>query len=257
MQLTSEDIIVFTDGASRGNPGPGGWAAILILPEQNQDELKVIELGGREARTTNNRMELRAAIEVLSFLERCRLQAKSYKLAIYTDSAYLVNGITKWIYSWEQRNWVTMNKKPVLNKDRWEQLAELTRKYAERTRNEIQWKLVGGHVGIAGNMRCDEIATAFADALSPELYSGVLKNYSIPNILDITEGALLSEKKEAGKARSAAKAYSYVSFADGAIRTHKTWAECEARVKGVSGARFRKVFSPEDEKRLVSEWNAT
>jgi len=243
--------IVFTDGSSRGNPGPGGFGAILILPAQNERNIEyrienreVKELGGREERTTNNRMELVAAIKALEFASS--LNAK--RLTLYADSSYLVNGITKWVYSWERRNWVTMDKKPVLNKDLWERLSELSRG------KQIEWKLVGGHVGVAGNMRCDEIATAFADNLPPKLYSGPLKTYPIKNIFDINEDTLLAEKKESGRAHSNAKAYSYVSLVDGVIHTHKTWAECEARVKG-NQARYKKALSREDEMQIIAEFS--
>jgi len=258
-----DSVIVFTDGSSRGNPGPGGWGAIVVKHddsrnnvERTQNDAEVVELGGREEHTTNNRMELVAAIKALKFASS--LNAK--RLTLYADSSYLVNGITKWVYSWERRNWVTMDKKPVLNKDLWEKLLELSRG------KQIEWKLVGGHVGVAGNMRCDEIATAFADlpvqtsggslrGFEPvKLYTGPLSKYPIKNILDINEDSLLAEKKESGRAHSNAKAYSYVSLVDRVIQTHKTWAECETRVKGKK-AKYKKVLSTEEEKSLIEEWS--
>ncbi len=238
--MKPDAITIFTDGSSRGNPGPGGFGAIVIA------EGKVTELGGREERTTNNRMELMAAIAALSHLQNLKLKTDNIKLL--TDSAYLVNGITKWVYSWEHRNWVTIDKKPVLNKDLWEQLMELVKL------RKVEWKVVGGHIGVPGNMRCDEIATAFADNLPPKLYSGILEKYSIKNILDVREDAGLAAEKSAGKNRSNAKAYSYVSFVDGKVETHKTWAECEARVKG-KPARFKKVLTAAEEAALIDEWS--
>ncbi|MDO8564473.1 MAG: ribonuclease H [bacterium] len=244
MNLTSNGIIVFTDGASRGNPGPGGWAAVLV-GKFTAESVEVIELGGYEERTTNNRMELSAAIEALSFLSKVNGQGS---MVIYTDSAYLVNGITKWVFSWERRNWVTVQKEAVLNKDLWETLLELSRG------KKIEWKLVGGHVGVAGNEQCDKIATLFADGLPPPLYKGSLENYSVKNILETAEDTGKADEKRESRTRSGKKAYSYVSRVDGRVETHKTWAECENRVKGKSGVKYQKVFSPEEERARIEEW---
>ena len=238
MYLSS--ITIFTDGSSRGNPGPGGFGAIIV------SEGRVSELGGREGHTTNNRMELQAAISALSYVST--LQLKTLNLKLFTDSSYLVNGITKWVYSWERRNWVTMDKKPVLNKDLWEKLLAIT------IYRNCEWRLVSGHVGVAGNVRCDEIATAFAGGLSPQLYSGLLASYPVENVLDISHDATAAQEKSANRAHSSAKAYSYVSLVGGVVQTHKTWPECEARVKGKS-AKYKKVLSADEEKKLIGEWS--
>lgn len=246
--MSLESITIFTDGSSRGNPGPGGFGAIVIAPKNDEvgsKNYEVKEMGGRENHTTNNRMELQAAISALSYLKTFNFQLST---TLYTDSAYLVNGITKWVYSWERRNWVTMDKKPVLNKDLWEQLMELVKL------RKVEWKTVGGHVGVAGNVRCDEIATAFADNLPPKLYAGPLSGYGIKNILDIKHDEGSAKEKSASRAHSNAKAYSYVSLVGGVVQTHKTWAECEARVKG-KPAKFKKALSANDEQALISEWN--
>lgn len=219
-------IIIFTDGASRGNPGPGGWGVVMVY-KSGVEDFKVVELGGREEHTTNNRMELTAAIKSLEF--SYTLNPKPYTLTIYTDSKYLIDGITKWIFSWEKRNWVTKNKEPVLNKDLWEKLLELTKF------REIEWKYVGGHSGIAGNERADQIATEFADERVSNFFSGDISKYKI-DILNLNG----EEKKKSSKNRSRSKAYSYLSMVEGVIEKHKTWAECEKRVRGKSGARFKK-----------------
>ncbi len=186
----SHEVIIFTDGAARGNPGPGGYAAIIVL--QNNDSgssklefrslknIHITEIGGGEVHTTNNRMELRAAIEALSFISKSQ-NLKISKLTVYTDSSYLANGITRWIHGWQKKGWKTANKKPVLNQDLWEQLLRYSTIY--RT---ITWKQIAGHADTAGNIRADEIATAFADGENPKLYSGVLKNYRIKNILNVS-----------------------------------------------------------------------
>lgn len=236
-------IFIFTDGSSRGNPGPGGWGVVIV---NNDDKLKVQELGGREENTTNNRMELTAAIQALSYLSN--LQLKTYNLKLFADSSYLVNGITKWIYGWQKNGWKTKTKDPVENKDLWEELIAVTEG------KKIDWKIIGGHVGVAGNERCDEIATAFADNAKPRLYNGPIEKYPIKNILDIK----FDEEKKTNKAedrnRSRAKAYSYVSLVNGVIKTHKTWGECEARVKGKSGAKYKKALSPEEEKEIIKSF---
>lgn len=245
-------ITIFTDGASRGNPGPGGFGAIIILPRQNDEKYDVrfmiYELGGREEKTTNNRMELRAAIEALSFIHKSKI-INHKSILTYSDSAYLINGITRWIRGWQKNGWKTKNKKDVENRDLWEQLLRYSTIY--RT---IAWKLVGGHTGVRGNTRCDEIATVFADGKQPFLYKGPLNDYPIKDILDITHNNSLLQAKGEKRARSAAKAYSYVSMVNGAIQVHSTWGACEARVKGKK-AKYQKVFSADEERKLIVAWS--
>lgn len=248
MNLNSHDIVVFTDGSSRGNPGPGGWAAVIVYNDGGlkveSGKWKVAEIGGREEHTTNNRMELQAAIAALSSILNSQ-----FPIRVYTDSNYLVNGITKWVHGWKKNSWITSQKKPVENRNLWEQLLNVT------IYRNILWKQVGGHVGVAGNERCDEIATAFADGVPLKLYSGSLAEYPIKNILDITEDILARATKSSSSAHSRAKAYSYVSRVDGKIQTHKKWGECEQRVKGKSGAKFKKSVSPSDEKAIIASWS--
>jgi ribonuclease HI len=136
----SETVVIYTDGACKGNPGPGGWGAWLRWGEHER------ELFGGEAQTTNNRMELTAVIQALASLKRgCRV-------AIYTDSAYVRNGITSWIHAWKQRGWRTVDKKPVKNVELWQRLDELN------ALHDVQWHWVKGHDGDPGNERADELA---------------------------------------------------------------------------------------------------
>lgn len=251
-----KNITIFTDGSSRGNPGAGGWAAVIVLSENN-DNVKfpmtnVKEIGGREEKTTNNRMELTAVIKGLQQYQISNLPAgragDKCQIKICTDSSYVLNGITKWVYSWERRNWTTVNKEPVLNKDLWEELLNLVRN------KKIDWKLVEGHVGVTGNERADVIATAFADGENIKLYEGSISGYSVKNILDISFHKDKKADKDGSKKKSTGKAYSYVSEVLGKVETHKTWKECEARVKGKK-ARFRKALSAEDEKALIVEFS--
>ena len=139
-------VDIYTDGACRGNPGPGGWGAILVYQGREK------ELSGGEAETTNNRMELTAAIESLKALkEPC-------EITLTSDSKYLVDGIQKgWAASWKKKGWKKSDNSPALNPDLWDQLLTLTE------RHEITWVWVKGHVGHPYNERCDALATTFAD----------------------------------------------------------------------------------------------
>ncbi len=140
-------VEVFTDGACRGNPGPGGWGAIL------RHEQREKELYGGEPATTNNRMELTAAIRALEALtERCRVE-------ITTDSVYVKDGITKWLDGWRARGWRTANKQPVKNQDLWMRLAELVEGH------EMHWHWVRGHTGHPENERADALANRGLDGL--------------------------------------------------------------------------------------------
>ena len=133
-------VTAYTDGACRGNPGPGGWGAILRYGENFR------EMQGGEPQTTNNRMELMAAIEALGALrEPCRV-------ALYTDSRYVRDGITRWLADWRRRGWLTRAKKPVKNQDLWKQLDDLAQ------RHEVDWHWVKGHAGHAGNERAVALA---------------------------------------------------------------------------------------------------
>ena len=143
----AERIEIYTDGACRGNPGPGGWAATLSLGEHFR------ELSGAEAATTNNRMELTAVIEALSALKR------ESRVRVFTDSEYVRRGITEWLKAWKARDWRTADKKPVKNRDLWEQLD------AVAARHDVEWRWVKGHSGVPGNERVDALANAAIDAL--------------------------------------------------------------------------------------------
>ena len=240
-----EHILIFTDGSSRGNPGPGGWGAIVVANN------KVVELGGREAHTTNNRMELQAVISALDFLIEYELLTLNLTCIIHTDSAYVLNGATKWITAWKARGWLTLQKEQVLNRDLWEKLANLLEGMPGE--EYIEWKLLSGHVGIPGNERCDEIATAYADDTKIDLYDGTLKDYKV-DIRKIIPNAGLQNAKKSNKSRSSTPAYSYLSMVNGEIKLHKTWAECEARVKGVKNTKFKKALSAAEEAQIIAEW---
>jgi ribonuclease HI len=228
---------IFTDGSSRGNPGPGGWGAIIIGEEE------VSEIGGREVESTNNRMELTAAIEAIAKTKN------NSEIILYSDSSYMINGITKWVFGWQKNNWQTKDKNPVSNVDLWKRLIDET-----KNRN-VTYKYIGGHVGIAGNERCDQIATSYADNKEIDLYRGALSKYQIRDIMNVSQQEEKIKNKSIDKARSRSKAYSYISSVSGEVMVHKTWAECENRVKGVKKARFKKALSQEEEKKIFEEFS--
>jgi len=146
--MKKNEIIIYTDGAARGNPGPAGWGAVVFV------DGKKFEIGGRAYKATNNQMELIACIEALKFLKKCKSIGQ---IEIFCDSKYVILGITEWIFNWQKNNWRNAAKKPVLNKELWQELFELTEKF------KIKWIYVEGHTGIKYNERADEIATSFAD----------------------------------------------------------------------------------------------
>jgi ribonuclease HI len=140
-------VEIYTDGACRGNPGPGGWGALLTAGEH------VKELSGADPLTTNNRMELTAVIRALEALKR------PSELRIFTDSEYVRRGITEWMPSWKARGWKTADRKPVKNQDLWERLDTLA------AGHQIEWRWVRGHSGIPGNERVDQLANEAIDAM--------------------------------------------------------------------------------------------
>lgn len=235
-----EFLLAFTDGACSGNPGPGGWAAVLLWPEG-----EVREFAGAEARTTNNRMELRAAISALR-----QARAGSPPVRLYTDSTYVIFGLSRWIAGWRRRGWRTVEGKEVLNRDLWEQLDSLARALEGRG---LSWHYVRGHAGSPGNERCDEIAVAFARGKAEQLYSGPLSRYphhllDLPEDVPLPTGAGARRKREGGY---------YLSLLEGKLERHATWPDCQARVHGKSGARFKKVHDSGEELSALKGWGAS
>ena len=147
-----DTVEIFTDGACKGNPGPGGWGAILRMGDHEK------ELRGSEAGSTNNRMEMMAAIAALEALKR------PCKVILTTDSTYVRDGITKWIHGWKKNGWRTAAKKPVKNAELWQRLD------AAAKRHEIDWRWVKGHAGHPENERADEIATREAELEAESSY---------------------------------------------------------------------------------------
>lgn len=178
-------ITMYTDGSSRGNPGPGGWGAILLVEgrqvegersDTNTDATldEVIELGGREDMTTNNRMELSGALFGLKEIEGVGVES----VEVCTDSQYVKKGMTEWIDGWIRKNWIGSTKKPVLNQDLWQALKSEEGRLKKHG-VKVTWKYVPGHAGVTMNERADVIATACADASNLQLYRGPKKDYIV------------------------------------------------------------------------------
>ena len=192
-------------------------------------------------------MELTGAIMALSHLSDV-----PGTLAVYTDSTYVIQGIRNWIFGWRKRGWKTAEGGDVLNRDLWEQLDGLVR---ARGYGQIEWHYVRGHVGVPGNERVDEIADSLAQGREITLYRGPLIGYPHA-ILDLPADTDLPARSSAtGGSRSKATPYSYLSVVDGQLARHSTWADCERRVKGRAGARFKKAMTQADEAAILRDWN--
>ena len=242
MTLTADDLkanLIFSDGACSGNPGPGGWGSIIVRPDG-----EVHELGGGDGATTNNKMELMGTIAALEMVHDSPL-----RILVFTDSTYVIKGITQWVWGWRQRGWLTAEGNPVANRELWERLVRVVA--ARPKTGGIDWRYVRGHTGVAGNERCDEIAVAFSKKQRVDLYRGPLLKYQVPvHDLPDAKGDLPEQRPKQQKQA----AYSYLSVVDGVPQRHRTWAECERRVKGRSGARFKKAISEADERNILASW---
>ncbi len=223
----ADNNIIFCDGACSGNPGPGGWACIV------SSSGIVSELGGREDNTTNNRMEMTAALKALE-----KIAPLKCAFTIYTDSSYLIKGITGWVFGWQKNDWKTSDGKDVANRDLWQKLVEMQQLIGHKN---IRWTHVPAHSGIPANERVDEIAVSFAKQTPITLYQGPFQNYTVS--LEVILQQSSPKQKPV-----------YLSFIDGVLERHSTWPECEKRVKGKNNAKFKKVASAQEEKEILLKW---
>jgi ribonuclease HI len=217
--------VAYTDGSCLGNPGPGGWGVHIRYPDDT-----VYEFGAAEAATTNNRMELQAVIAALEHLGQ---QA----LTICTDSRYVIDGITKWLPGWRRRGWQTAAGTPVKNRALWQRLGQLLHA-------NIRWQHVRGHTGDPNNERVDHIARAFARGLSPRLFHGKAGSPDDPVAAATHRTSSASPAPRRAPNRSATSRY--VSIVHGTVAVDADWPTCEARVRGVAGARYKKIRTPEE-----------
>lgn len=178
--MKNDKIIIYTDGAAKGNPGRAGWAAVILLPQNYGGQGRLCEIGGGIEYATNNQMELTAPIEALKYIKKINLsqpspgqeRAKGEVVEIISDSKYVILGITEWIFNWQKNNWRNAAKKPVLNRELWEELHKLTEELTcPPMRRELKWTYVKGHNEDKYNDRADLIATSFAEGVPVELKS--------------------------------------------------------------------------------------
>ncbi len=248
--ISTSDILIFTDGACTGNPGPGGWGSIVALPDGT-----VRELGGGNKDTTNNRMEMVAAIRALADLE----SPGPSTIVLYTDSQYLIRGITQWIWGWRNRGWKNSEGKDVANRDLWE---ELSRQLSRIKPANVEWKYVRGHAGYPGNERCDQIAVSYATGKPDHLYQGPRDGYfvdlnELPSEDPLPEpsknGGSKAGSSKSGSSKSGGGPVTYLSYYAGVVTRHSTWAACEKLVKG-RNAKFKKAKSAQEEREILVSW---
>lgn len=233
-----DSILIFGDGASKGNPGPAGFGYLIVLPDGT-----VKEGGGGFEQATNNQMELKAVIEGLKLIS----PGTSQKVVVLTDSSYTINGIGSWVAKWIKNSWKTSTGNAVANRELWEELWSLNKGILPR------YQHVKGHAGIPGNERADSIADQFARGLRVELYDGSLNNYSI-NPYDLPEQSHSQKIKSKKYEKSSKKNVVYLSLVNGHFAVDISWRECETRVKGRSGAKFKKASSEAEVKAIKKDW---
>ncbi len=238
-------IHIYSDGACSGNPGPGGWSAVVIFPEGC-----VRELGGGERPSTNNRMEMMGAIAALT-----AVADRPEPVKLFTDSGLLINGITSWIHGWKRKGWLTAAGQPVVNQDLWERLDAL----AQARKGRLTWVHVKGHAGQELNERCDVIAVAFSKGGRPALYNGPAIGCGYSLLEPEAEHLHQPKPKSASgsKPRSKPKTSGYyLSYVNGCVERYYTWPQCQSHVIGVAGAKFKKVHSAEEEQEALKLWGA-
>ena len=235
-------FIIFTDGASKGNPGKGGWGAVLV----NIDK-EVVELGGGSIHAANNQMELNAILEAINFIDGI-----SGNVHIYTDSKYVIQGVQNWLPRWKKNSWINSQGEQVKHVALWKKLDSLINQ--RQGYGTVFWHHVPGHAGVAGNERADYIASNFAAGKNVELYSGPYEEYKTDLQLHLLSDDNLDKLVEKKKQIKAKKAYSYLSLVGGVIERHESWESCKKRVSGQKNAKYKKTFSEDDEKSLIEEW---
>jgi coproporphyrinogen III oxidase len=226
-----DTVVAFTDGASSGNPGPGGWGAVIATGDG-----QIIEIGGREKDVTNNQMELRAAIESLRLVQRQRKP-----VLLLTDSRYVTDGITNWIAGWKRRGWSRKQKGvsvPVANVGLWKELDAINNAM------QVRWQHVPGHAGVAGNDRADRIAVAFSRDADITLYVGSESDYP----------ADIRRLPEDMEQRSKKNPMGYLSLAGGEWVLHKSWEACKLRAESNPGTRYKKVYSDAHLREVLASW---
>ena len=223
--------VAYTDGACLGNPGPGGWGVRILYPDATVEEYG----GVAAASTTNNQMELQAAIEALHIVSGFQ------SVVVVTDSRYVIDGVTQWIHAWRRRNWMTVSHTPVKNRQLWVTLDQLNHA-------GVQWRHVRGHSGDPGNERVDDIARGFAQGAEPALFKGQAGDAADPMMVYLQARSSPS-LAQAGRKKTPGIGFDkprYVSIIHGRVALDDEWASCSTRVRGVSGALYKKVRNAEE-----------
>ncbi len=228
-------VIIYTDGACSGNPGIGGWAYVLFDGHET-----VYEAADFEEQTTNNRMEMSGVVRAFQELQRLKTQGAVSFNAIYvhSDSSYVIQGITNWIFGWKKRGWKNMEGKDVANQTLWLELDEAVAPFRQMTK----WIHVPGHAGIPGNERCDELSVEVTKGKTSHRADFPSETYPV----DIFSAVDLQKFKKVDPY--------YLSYVNGTLKKHATWPECEAAVKGRTGVRFKKIKSLNDEVQVLKDW---
>ncbi|MBI4180283.1 ribonuclease HI [bacterium] len=214
---------IYTDGATSGNPGPSGWGAVLISEGRRE------EIGGFEAHSTNNRMELTAVIEAL------RRVPENAGADVHSDSAYVVNGITQYIHTWRRNGFLTAAKKPVENRDLWETLDDLSGK------RRVRYIKVEAHAGDPENERANDIAQAFSKGARVSLHSGTADAPARKKLRDVNAPAHLVFP-------------AYIVFRGGSLTAYRTWDDCKTDVEGRRGARYKKCKTRKEFDYTLEKW---
>ena len=233
---------VFCDGAASGNPGPGGYGAIIAWLKDG-DASPVIEFGAGKGHTTNNEMELAGVLRALE-----KIPVNQDPIYVHTDSTYVIKGITKWVFGWMKRGWKTAEGKDVSHPQIWQALHAQVKRLGPK---RIQWRYVRGHVGVPGNERVDEIAVSFSKHQYVHLYHGDFLKYPVA-ILDLPDSFEVPERSNEKKEKKAALCY--LSLVNDQLERHADWKSCEARVKGRPGAKFKKIESEGEMSEILKKW---
>jgi ribonuclease HI len=262
----SKKIWIFTDGACSGNPGPGGWAYVARVP--NGAKYEIYENAGYHPKSTNNKMELEAVCQALMWLG-ARENVEVLPIVIFSDSSYVIQGITKWIHGWKKNQWKKSDGSPVLNQEYWQRLDRIV----QALKQKISFRYVEAHAGNPANERVDEIAVAFSTLQEIALFEGSEELYTVdmvqsaeralarekqkPDTLDMPDASFTKIERVAKprKAQSGKKEFvQYLSFCDGKIERHDTWEQCETRVKKKSGALYKKIKNKAEEFEILKKW---
>jgi ribonuclease HI len=239
------DVLIYTDGACSGNPGPGAWAYIFYDAKQGH----VLEQADFAAATTNNRMEIEGVLRSLDKV----LQQSAQKVILYSDSVYVLKGANIWLNNWKRQGWKKADGQEISNPDLWQKMDQILIACKEK-KIKIDWRYCPGHKGIPGNERCDQLAVALSKQSSIDTYQGAADYYifdirTLPENIPWPTGA-----SGGGPSANEKKQVYYISYLDHKLVKHNTWNECSARVQGRRGALYKKIQSQTEYKETLTKW---